>query len=283
MRNLLAAAVVGIGACAFAGSAYSTGTAAVAPAAPLKAELEAAYRLKEEKRTAEALTAFEAIAKKNPRNQAVLAELGYLHAGLKHYKQAASYLAAASRRAPSDMRLRMDLGYIHHALKQPAAAAAQFKAVAAVPGEFQTQAQDALSLAAGKPAPSAIKQRLLREQGYAALNRQDKAGALKAFEAAALNDPKDAVALKQLAFLRLDAGSLAAAAESLEAVRAIEPSDYEAALQLGYTYDRLQKKEQARAAFGAALASSDAKLHDAARSALQSSGGASAPALGSPR
>jgi Flp pilus assembly protein TadD len=256
----------------------TTSSRTAAASIPLRKELERGYRLKEQKRSVEAVAVFAAVLKKDPQDHAALTELGYLHAGLKHYASAVKYLAAASAQDPDNMRLHMDLGYAEQGLKKNDAAREQFAIAAASSGEFQEAARNALASAA--PSPSAAvadaKQRRLLETGYAQLNRGEKAAAAKTFEAAVANDPKDAAALKQLGFIHFDAGRLAVAAADFEGVRALAPNDYFVALQLGYTYERLQKKDQAREAFGAALASGDEKIHGAAQAALQASGGAPA-------
>jgi tetratricopeptide (TPR) repeat protein len=262
------------------GAAPAAGGASTS--SPFKKDLERGYRLKEQKRGPEAVAAFAAVLAKDPSNHAALTELGYLHAGLRHYNTALKYLRAASAQDPDNMRLRMDLGYAAQSAKRYDAATEQFRIVAERRGEFQAQAQAALeTMKASSPAAGEadVKQRRLREQGYAALSRGDKTAAGKSFESAVANDPKDAAALKQLGFIDLDQGRLAEAAANFEAVRALEPNDYFVALQLGYTYERLQKKEQARESFSAALASADEKIHGAAQTALRSYG---APAAGAP-
>lgn len=248
---------------------------------PHKAEFERGYQLKERKQDAEALAVFNGILRQDPRNHAALTEAGYLHASLKQYAPAAERLAAASAQDPDNMRLRMDLGFVLQALKRYGAANEQFQAVAEKPGEFQEAAQAAAleihrQLAAVSPAEA--KRRKAMERGYAALKRGDRTEARKAFVSAAAMDPKDDAARKQLGFMNFEEGKLTAAAADFEAVRALRPNDYLVVLQLGYTYERLKKKEQAREAFSAALVSTDAKIHDAAQSALQASGGQPAPA-----
>jgi len=252
-----------------------------APRSPNKAQFERAYKLKEQKRDAQALAEFNAILRKDPRNHAALTEAGYLHASLKQYGPAAERLASASAQDPENMRLRMDLAYVQQARKRYAEANEQFQIVASKPGEFQEAAQAASLeihrlLAAGNPAEA--KRRQAMERGYAALNRGAKAAARKEFAAVLAADPKDEAARKQLGFLNFEAGRYAEAAADFEAVRAIRPNDYLVVLQLGYAYERMKKQEQAREAFSAALVSTDAKIHDAAQSALQSSGGAPMPA-----
>jgi tetratricopeptide (TPR) repeat protein len=269
MRLKILAAVVAASATFFLSiGAYCQGSAAaVAPApaaSPVAKELERGYSLKDAKRSAEAIAVFEDVLKKDPSNHSALSELGYLNANRKFYKTAAKYLAAASAQEPGNMQLHMDLAYAYQSSKQNVAANKEFKIVAASSGPLQGEAKKALTIATVSPQ---------REQGYAALKTGDKAAALKAFEAAVASDPKDAVSLKQLGFINLDGGNPAAAAAHFEAVLALDPSDYSVALQLGYTYDSLHKKEQSRKAFGAALASPDPKVHDAAHQALQSAGG----------
>lgn len=248
---------------------------------PHKAEFERAYKLKEQKRDAQALAAFNGILKADPRNHAALTEAGYLHASLKQHASAVKNLSAASVQDPENMRLRMDLGYELQALKRYVEANEQFQIVAARPGELQAAAQGAALevhrlLTAVDPAEA--KRRQLMERGYAALKKGDKTAARKAFAAVTAKDPNDESARKQLGFMNFEAGDFAAAAADFEAVRALHPNDYLVALQLGYTYERLKKKDLARAAFSAALESADPKIHDAAQTALQASGGPAAPA-----
>lgn len=262
-------------------AAHAYGADGAAPRSPQKKAFERAYQLKEQKRDVQALAAFTAILKEDPRNHAALTEAGYLHAALKQYGPAADHLSAASAQDPENMRLRMDLGYVLQALKRYAAADEQFQRVAAVPGEFQPAAQAAsLEVRRLQTArdPAETKRRQLMERGYAALKRGDKASARKAFSAVTAADPNHEAARKQLGFLNFEEGRLEAAAADFEAVRALHPNDYLVALQLGYTYQRLKKAELARAAFSAALVSGDSKIQDAARSALQASGGPAAPA-----
>ena len=265
--------------------------AAVAPvkAVPqksqLKADFELAYRLKAQERSEEALAAFNAILRKNRGNHIALIEAGYLHASLRHYELAIKYLTAASAQNPRNMRLRMDLGYAHLALKQYAAAGEQFVIVAGEPGEFQSVAQGALVATRRALAVSGhadTKHRELMERGYTALNRGEQAQARQAFETVLAKDSKDVAALKQLGFINFAEGKLAEAAANFEAVRVLQPNDYFVALQLGYTYDKLKKKELARAAFAAALASNETKIHDAAQTALETSGNPRAPMPVSP-
>lgn len=248
--------------------------------APLKKALARGYKLKEQKRDVEAVAAFSAVLAKDPENIAALTELGYLNENLHHRATAVKYLAAASARDPQNMRLRMDLGYAEQSVKRYSAAAAEFRLVAAQPGEFQSQArqaQDTVAAAEQAGSPAEAARRRLLAQGYAALKKGDKPAARRAFEAASAADAKDPVSRKELGYLDLAQGRTESAAANFEAARALAPDDYFVALQLGYTYDKLRKRDQARAAFGAALASTDAKIHDAAQAALQSSGGPGAP------
>jgi uncharacterized protein HemY len=272
MRQLIAAAVLAV-------SAAAAPTSQQQPASqqsPVKADLEKGYRLKSENKPAEAAVAFGAVLKKDPTNHAANVELGYLNAGLKKWNAAAKYLSAAVTQDPANQRLRMDLGYVYQSLKKPAQAAEQFKAAAELGGEFQQQARaalDAVGTPAVVPSESDVKARKALERGYAALGKGDKASARKAFASVVASDPRNEAALKQLGFLNLSEKRFAEAAKNFEAVRAINAGDHFIALQLGYTYDRLQQKERAREAFSAALASSDAKVREAAQSALQTSGG----------
>lgn len=71
--------------------------------------------------------------------------------------------------------------------------------------------------------------------------------------------------------MNLADGRLQAAAANFEALRLLTPTDLYSVLQLGYTYDRLRKADQAREAYSAALASGDETVRDAAQAALRSS------------
>jgi tetratricopeptide (TPR) repeat protein len=281
MRQVILAAALSA-ACLYPTAAVAQAAAPVRTADRAFAkDLERGYRLKEAKRSAEAIAVFAAIVKKDPGNHAALTELGYLNAGLKRYTTAVKYLTIASEQDPENMHLRMDLAYAAQSAKKPALAAEQFAVVAAKPGEYQAAAQAAVAAVGVQAAPvdgNQVEHRRIMEQGYAALNRGEKATAAKAFEAAVVNDPTDAAPLKQLGFLDLDAGRVEAAAKRFEAARVLQPTDDFVALQLGYTYERLQQKDRAREMFTAASASSDEKIRVAAQAALQSSGGAGQPA-----
>lgn len=206
----------------------STSAAIPALAEPsLKADLAKGYLMKEQNRVPEAIVAFGAVLKKDPKNHAALSELGYLHAGLKQNVSAAKFLGAAALQQPDNARLRMDLGYVYQALKRRGDAQVQFKAVVALPGEMQ------------------------------------------------------AVALKELGFMNLADGRLQAAAANFEALRVLTPTDLYSVLQLGYTYDRLRKADQAREAYSAALASGDEKVRDAAQAALKASSSVPVSPVGS--
>ena len=274
MRHMIVVAAAG--SLLLAGNSFGQGAASAVVGGSqqqVKTLLERGYRLKGQNRTAEAQRAFGGVLKNDPNNQAAQIELGYLSAAQKRWAAAAKYFAAASEQDPSNLRLKMDLAYAYQNAKQPEQAEEQFKAVAEAPGEFQAQAQTALdSLRASDPA--AAKSRKTLEQGYAALRKGDKAAARKAFESAAAG--KDAAALKQLGYLNLQEGKATAAAANFEEARSIDSNDHVVSLQLGYIYERLQKKDEARGAFESALASSDPKIHDAAEAALKRTGGASA-------
>jgi tetratricopeptide (TPR) repeat protein len=266
-RRAAAAAIVASATCLCSTRIYSQAQAEAALAAPavppVKIGLARGYNLKSQKRSAEAISAFEEVLKEDSGNHPALTELGYLHTSFKHYDLAVKYLSAASAQDPGDMQIHMGLAYAYHALKQEGSAEEQFKIVAASPGVYQAKAQNALN------SP-------LREKGYASLKSGNRAAARKAFETAIAKAPKDADALKQLGFINHDDGDLTASAANFEAVRALEPNDYSVALQLGYTYTLLRKEDQARKQFEAALSSTDEKIHAAAAASLQSTGGASA-------
>jgi tetratricopeptide (TPR) repeat protein len=258
----LAAPVLGLVLLAAAGRA--------APAASVQSRLEKGYLLAEEKKNTEAISAFSSVLKTEPDNHAALVALGYLYSGVKQWKSAVKNFKAAASQDPADQRLRMDYAYALQGEGDLDAASVEFASLAGQQGEFQAAARVALESAqtASSAKPADSKVRGLLERGYAALSRGDKASARTQFEAALKLDSANTAALKQLGFLNFDAGRLLAAAGNFEAARAVEPDDYLTALQLGYTYAKLRKGEEAREAFTAASASSDAKIHDAAVAAL---------------
>src|SRR5581483_7426578 len=98
------ALLVGLG--AISASAQTTPTSR-----QITASLEQGYQLLKQNRKIEALAAFTKVIEKEPENHAALIELGYLHAGLKHWRSAVKYLAAASAQDSENKRLHMDLGY----------------------------------------------------------------------------------------------------------------------------------------------------------------------------
>lgn len=235
--------------------------------------LEHGYQLLKQNRRTEALTAFNKVIAQEPENHAALIELGYLHAGFKHWRSAAKYLSAASEQDPQNQRLHMDLGYAYQAMKEYSKAENEFDTVAKEPGEFQVQAQSALVDAQNaKQTPKSDKQARLMKQGYQALSGGNKALARQRFEAVLAEDPQNTAALKQLGFLDLSQGKVNSAEHRFETARAADASDYFAALQLGYIYQRQRKTSQAQEAFNAALASSDPQVHGAAQAALVSTG-----------
>jgi len=239
----------------------------------ISSRLERGYQLLKENKKPEAMAAFNSVIKNDPSNHAALIELGYLHAGMKHWRSAAKYLQAASAQDPENKRLHMDLGYAYQSIKDLNRAENEFQTVAKEPGEFQTQAQSALTaIANGRQSGVDSKQSRLLEEGYAALNKEDKALARQRFEAALAQDPQNTVVLKQLGFLDLSQGKTASAAKRFEAVRAIDSNDYFASLQLGYIYQRQRKIQRAQEAFNSAVASPDAQIHGAAQAALVSMG-----------
>jgi Flp pilus assembly protein TadD len=251
----------------------------------VKKKLERAYGLIGAGRNAEAIPVLNGVLSIDPHNHAALVELGYLHAGLKHGSLAVRYLKTAVAQDPANMRLHMDLGYACQSLKDSSAASREFEMVAQTPGEFQVQAQTALRVlkdAERVGRPEDESQRLLLEQGYAALRQGDMALARGQFEAALRNDPGNATIIRQLGHMSLDAGELPAAAERFEAAHRLQPDDGFVALQLGYIYQRMNRKVPSIDAFRSALASSDEKIHAAAELALRPSAGTSAGAGGRP-
>jgi Flp pilus assembly protein TadD len=236
-------------------------------------------------RNADAIPVLNGVLKIDPHNHAALVELGYLHAGLKHGSLAARYFKDALAQEPENMRLHMDLGYVYQSLKDFTAAVREFEVVAQASGEFQTQAQAAVRVlkdARDAKMSADPGQRRLLEQGYAALRQGDQAFARKQFEAALLKDPDNASIIRQLGHMSLEAGDLQAAAQRFEAARKLQPDDGFVALQLGYIYQRMNMQAPSTEAFQSALASPDAKIHDAAALALKPSAGAATQPVGQP-
>jgi len=251
---------------------------------PLKAKLERGYDLLRANKNIEAMAVFSSVLKADPSNHAALIELGYLNARLKRYNSVLKFLRAASAQDPENMRLHMDMGYVMESLKDANGAAYEFELVAKEPGEFRSQAQTALKMmkessAAVVKTPVNSKQKKLLEQGYAALRSGDNTMARRSFEAALKNDPQNTAILKQLGYLSLQEGNLISASEKFETARHQEPNDAFVALQLGYIYGRLNKKEQAAAAFKFAMASPDAKVSAAAEAALKPAAAAPSPGV----
>ena len=237
------------------------------------ASLEQGYQLLKQNRRIEALAAFTKVIEKEPSNHAALIEVGYLHAGLKHWRSAVKYLAAASAQDSENKRLHMDLGYAYQALRDFSKAESEFQAVAKEPGEFQMQAESALAVLQNvRQTPKDSKQARTLKEGYDALNQGNKTLARQRFESALAADPRNPAILKQLGFLDLSQGKVQSATKRFEAVRSAEPNDHFAALQLGYLYQRQRKTAQAQEAFNAALGSSDPQIHAAAQAALVSTG-----------
>jgi Flp pilus assembly protein TadD len=247
-------------------AAASPETPAVDPV--LQKKLDRAYRLAALKKNAEAIEAFNSVLKIDPENHAALASLGYLYADVKQWKSAIKNLQAAALQEPGDQRLRMDFAYALLGSGDLDGAATEFTRLSTRKGEFQTAARAALEEMRNAEPPAELKGRQLLARGYKALDDGDKAAASMLFAEAAKADPKNTLALKQLGFLNFEAGRLQAAIENFEAVRAAQPDDYVAALQLGYTYAKLNKTDEAREAFTTASASTDAKVRDAATAAL---------------
>jgi tetratricopeptide (TPR) repeat protein len=246
-----------------------------APAVPapavdpiLQKKLDRGYRLAAEKKNTEAIAAFNSVLKDDPENHAALASLGYLYMEVKQWKSSIRNFQAATLQEPGDQRLRMDFAYALLGSGDLDGAATEFTRLSTRPGEYQSAARSALEELRNAVPPAELKGRKLLAMGYAALDDGDKAAARKLFADAAKADPKNTLALKQLGFLNFEAGRLQAAVENFEAVRAVQPDDYVAALQLGYTYAKLKKTDEAREAFMAASASTDAKIRDAATAAL---------------
>jgi Tfp pilus assembly protein PilF len=285
MRNAMGIIVLAALAASAAGTpAPTTPTAAASPA---QAKLKRAYDLLKAGRKADALTAFNTVLKLEPRNVTALTEVAYIKESSKRWAEAAKYLKAASVQQPENLRLHMDLGYALQAAKDLKGAEAEFRLVAKEPGEFQEQAAAALKivesvLSPGQTAASFAEQDKLIKQGYAALRQGDRAKARARFRQVLEIDGRNLAALKQVGYLDLEDGKLAEAAEAFELVAKIQPQDYTAALQLGYIYDKLHDDAKARESFGRALASSDAKTHDAAAAALKAGGGVDVLESGAP-
>lgn len=262
---------------ATAGGASAQGASAGAPvagAAQMRSRLAKAYQLKERNKPAEAIEAFRQVLRTDPGNTEAIIELAYLHAGLRQWQAAAKYLRHATLQDPGNMRLRMDLAHALSSLDDGAGAAEQFRVVAAVPGEFQEKAREALAvLGAGAQAPARAGHRKTVNEGWAALRRGDRVGARRKFEQALAIDPKDAGVIKQVGFLDLHDGKMEAAVRNFETARALDGNDHFIALQLGYLYERMGDKERSREAFTSAMASPDEKIHAAARAALRETAG----------
>lgn len=282
MRHLIAVAVIILSVVAVVPES-SAKSVAVAPARSTVAgstqmKLVRAYRLVGEKKSVEAIAAFQSVLKAEPGNHAALVSLGYLYSNGKQWKSAAKSFKTAVTQEPGDLRVRMDLAYALRASGDVAGATEEFRLVAAQESEFKAAAQTELSnLKNAGPSAAELKEHKLLEKGYAALGRGDKAAARVLFAAAVHADANNAAARKQLGFLDYDAGRMQAAAKHFEAARVIEPTDYITVLQLGYTYAKLKKSDAAREAFTAASASEDAKIREAAVSELKPA--SSEPAL----
>ena len=234
----------------------------------IQKKLDRAYKLAAEKKNTEAIAAFNSVLKSDPENHAALASLGYLYMGVQQWKSAVKSFEAATLQDPGDQRLRMDFGYALQGAGDFDAAATEFTRLSTRKGEYQAAAREALEELRNAEPPAQMMGRKLLERGYAALEEGNKSAARKRFEEAVKYDPKNSLALKQLGFMNFEAGRLKAAVENFEAARAVQPDDYVAALQLGYTYAKLKKNDEAREAFTAASASTDAKVRDAATAAL---------------
>jgi Tfp pilus assembly protein PilF len=111
------------------------------------AKLKKAYSLMNAGKNAEAIKAFGAVLKGDPKNFGAVASLGYLNLRLKHYETGARYLQKAASLDPSNMQIHMDRGYALMSLKRADEAASEFQLVADEPGELQAQAQAALKVA----------------------------------------------------------------------------------------------------------------------------------------
>jgi len=260
-----------------AGLVCTVGVAQGLPADQVRVELDQAYGLLRAEKLAEAATVFARVLELDPENRTARLELGYLSVRLGRWDDAVKHLGAISRRDPENLRLRMDYGYALEKLGRLDDAAEQFRIVASQPGELQAQANAALEAVAAQEASQTAReeaQRLLRRdaflnRGYARLCEGNRAAALEEFRQAQALDPTNIAILKQIGYLALQDGDLPVAIQSFEAARRQEPNDLGVALQLGYLYERLNRLQEAEAAFRAATASGDDSTRSSARSALK--------------
>lgn len=180
---------------------------------------------------------------------------------------------------PTNMRLRMERGYARQTLGQREAAADEFAFVAREPGPFQSQAQGALAEIAteSKPTSIAVRRDALLNEGYADLRQGNRLEARRKFAAALVEDPGRPEIIKQLGYMSVADGDMVDAVKKFEGERRLVPRDYEAALELGYLYDSLHDESGAEASFAAARLSPDARIRDAASSALKNVRARAAP------
>lgn len=186
---------------------------------------------------------------------------GYLMKEEGRLPEAVTAFKAVLAKDPKNHAALSELGYLHAGLKQNVAAAKFLSAAA-----LQQPGND----------------RLRMDLGYVYQALKRRAEAVVQFKAVAAR-PGDmqATALKELGYMNLADGRLQAAVANFEALRALVPADLMSVLQLGYTYDRLRKPDQAREAYSAALASGDEKVRDAAQAALKSSAAVQPSPVGS--
>ena len=252
--------------------AVATAACASAPrraSAPASDEL--GYRLIQEGKKREALLVFESVLRSNPRDRQARLEAGYLSAELHLWKDAVRDLDEAAEGDPENLHLRMDLGYARQALGEYDAAANDFQYVLQRPSEYDQQAREALKSITDGSAEAAQRAREdgLMDQGYDALRRGDRVTARQKFELVLAENPRDVEAQKQLGYMNIEQGKLAAAAEDFDGAHHLDPTDYASALQLGYIYDQLNNSVKAEQAFRRAAQSPDPGVRDAALSALK--------------
>lgn len=158
-----------------------------------------------------------------------------------------------------------EAGYQHVKRKQFASAAKRLSAAAARDPENMQLRMDL-----------AYAYQAIKKHGAAMEQFRIVASKPGPFQAAAATAAESA--RKQRGYLNFEEGRYAAAAADFEAALALRPDDHVTALQLGYTFERLKKRERARESFTAALRSGDDKIREAAQNALQATADGGSPA-----
>lgn len=209
-------------------------------------------------------------------------ELAYQELRRQGWKEAVRLLGSVIDEEPDNMRLRMERGYAHYAAGDVGAARDDFSAVAARGGELAPQAREALQAVEAASTEEALASRRdgILDQGYKALNKGESRKARERFAAALSADPTRVDLHKQLGYMSIAEGDMAAAARSLESARRLQPRDYTTSLELGYVYAGMNRRAGAEKAFRFALESPDPEIRRKAEAGLISMGaGAECPYL----